>query len=387
MHVVIWGTYDLGKPRNRILLRGLRENGVKVVECHAEVWSNIEDKSEIKGLTAWARLLLRWFLSYPGLIARYLREPGHDAVVIGYLGLIDVLVIWPFARLRGVPIVWDAFLSLYDTVIHDRKLIGVGQPVAWVLFALEWLACRAANLVILDTRAHGEYFAKTFRIAPHRLATIPVGVEPEHFPPRQLEDLAAPLDRPIKVLFYGQFIPLHGIDTILEAARLAKDEAIDWVIVGRGQEAERIRALLAAAPLPRLTWVSWVDYRELKEWIYRADICLGIFGDTDKAARVIPNKVYQVLSAGVPLITRDSPAIREILDPETPGLRLVPPADPEALLSAVRDLAGETRAERHREALYTNLRENISPRAIGLSLIREIEGRLTGAAPQGRAAQ
>ena len=386
MHVVIWGTYDLGKPRNRILLRGLRENGVEVVECHTEVWSGIEDKSEVKGLTAWVSLLFRWFLAYPGLIIRYLREPKHDAVLIGYMGLIDVLVIWPFARLRGAPIVWDAFLSLYDTVVHDRKLVGVVQPAAWLLFALEWLACRAASLVILDTRAHSEYFTETFRIAPQSLAAIPVGVEPEHFPPRQSEDLAAPLNRPVKVLFYGQFIPLHGIDTIVEAARLAKDEAIDWVIIGRGQEAERLRVQLAAAPLPRLTWVPWVDYQELKDWIYQADLCLGIFGDTDKAARVIPNKIYQVLSAGLPLVTRDSPAIREILDPDTLGLRLVSPADPEALFAAVRALAGETMAGRHRGALYANLRESITPRAIGQSLIQVIERLLTGVTPEGRAA-
>lgn len=386
MRIVWWGTYDLSKPRNRILLRGLRENGVEVVECHAEVWSGIEDKSAISGVAAWLPLVFRWLMAYPWLILRYLRAPRHDAVFVGYLGLIDVLVIWPFARLRGAPIAWDVFLPLYDTVVSDRKMVGARHPAAWLLFALEWLACRAARWVILDTEAHAAYMAKTYRIATERMAALPVGVEPEHFPLRSWTGTSKTRDRAIEVLFYGQFIPLHGIDTIVRAARLARDEPIEWVLIGGGQEEARIRRLLAEAPLPRLEWLPWVDYTELKDWIHRSDICLGIFGDSDKAARVIPNKVFQVLSAGVPLVTRDSPAIREILHDDTPGVRLVPPADPEALLAAIRDLAREAAGNRWSEPLYADLRQRIAPRAVGDSLRRLLEGGSAGVRRTARAA-
>ncbi len=376
MRVVFWGTYDLGKPRTRILLRGLRENGVDVVECHAEIWSRIEDTSRVTGLSARLAVSLRWMLSYPKLILEYLRAPRHDAVFVGYMGLIDVLVIWPFARLRGVPIVWDAFLSLYDTVVGDRELIGPGHPAARLLFALEWLACRAAGRVILDTLAHAAYFGKAFGVAPERLAAVRVGVEPEHFPARSPQRPVARPDGPTTVLFYGQFIPLHGIDTILEAARLAGEDAIDWVIIGRGQEEERIRALLAKAPLPRLTWIPWVDYRDLKDWIGKADVCLGIFGAGDKAARVIPNKVYQVLSVGAPLITRDSPAIREILNDRMPGVYLVPPADPRALLAALRRFMNDRRAlaeDRQGLPLHRALSDRFSPKAVGEELRTQLD--------------
>ena len=110
MRVVFWGTYDLGKPRNRILLKGLKENGDEVLECRADVWSGIEDKSGITDLRARLRLLMSWLLCYPGLVWRYLRLPKHDVVLVGYLGHVDVLVLWPFAKLRRAPVVWDAFL-------------------------------------------------------------------------------------------------------------------------------------------------------------------------------------------------------------------------------------------------------------------------------------
>ncbi len=359
MRVVCWGTYDLGKPRNRILLRGLREAGVELVEINRDVWRGVEDKGHIAG---WGRklvLILRWLAAYPGLIWRYVRAPAHDAVFVGYMGQLDVLVLWPFAKMRGVPVVWDVFLSLYNTVVEDRRIIGRANPLAWLLFAWEWLACRAVRLVVLDTGAHADYLARLYGIAPARTASVLVGVEPEAFPPLAAE----PGDGDaLTVLFYGQFIPLHGIATIVRAAQLAHSDPIRWILIGRGQEEAPIRRLLDKAPA-NVEWIDWVDFEDLREQIARADICLGIFGDTDKAARVIPNKVFQILSAGAPLITRDSPAIRELLSPDMPGVYLVPPADPDALLAAVRecrDRHGAKGRSLHREAA-----ERIAPRAVG----------------------
>lgn len=362
VRMVIWGTFDLGKPRIRILECGLRENGVDVIMCHREVWKDIEDKSQIKGPVQKVAIVFRWLSAYPSLVYRYLRLPKHDAVIVSYLGHLDVLVLWPFAKLRGVPIIWDAFLSLYNTIVEDRRLLSACNPLAKLIWAWEWLACRAADRVILDTRAHEDYFAQTFKVPKSKMAAVFVGAEPDAFP--SLDEPCVADSVPI-VLFYGQFIPLHGINTIIHAARIARHEPIDWVIIGRGQEEERIRALLDAAPLPRLKWIPWVKYAELSSWLSRAMVCLGIFGDTDKAARVIPNKVFQILMSGKPLITRDSPAIRELIEPGHPGVWLVPPANPPALVEAVRtaiQMPSHT-------GLHDSLRERISPHGVGASFL------------------
>lgn len=368
MRVVCWGTYDLGKPRNRILLRGLREAGVELVEIHKDVWGGVEDKGHVAGAGRKLMLGLKWLAAYPGLVWRYLRAPKHDAVLVGYMGHLDVLVLWPFARLRGVPVVWDVFLSLYNTVVEDRGIIGRGNPLAWLLFAWEWLACRAARLIVMDTGAHADYLVRQYGIAPEKTASVLVGVEPEAFPPAGAEQRDG---EEVTVLFYGQFIPLHGIGTIVRAAQLAHGEPVRWVLIGGGQEEANIRRLLAEAPA-NVEWIDWVDYRDLRGHIARADICLGIFGDTGKAARVIPNKVFQILSAGAPLITRDSPAIRELLSPDMAGVYLIPPGDPEALLEAVRRF-GEARAVLPERPLHGMLASRINPDSIGYSFAKFIE--------------
>lgn len=373
MRLIYWGTYDTGKPRTRILIRGLRENNVHVTECHADIWGGIEDKSQVSNWLKRFHLLFRWLLSYPLLILRYLRAPKHDAVIIGYMGQLDVLVMWPFAKLCGVPIIWDAFLSLYSTVVEDRQLIGPKHMLAKLLFVWEYLSCRAADLVVLDTQAHADYFIKRYKIATRRIGSVFVGVEPETFPARPQALKHMKLNEGLTVLFYGQFIPLHGIETIVLAAQRAANTSLRWVIIGMGQEESKIRSMLDNQPLPRLEWLPWVPYEELVRWIHRSDICLGIFGDSDKAARVIPNKVFQILSTGTPLITRDSAAMRELLGMKTPGVFLIPPSDPDAILEALHSFQ-----EQHPvlvgSPLHQNVTKNINPFSIGNKLIGLING-------------
>jgi glycosyltransferase involved in cell wall biosynthesis len=369
MRIVVWGTYDTDKPRTRIILDGLQRNGATVITCHSDVWAGAPDKTQITGLGRKRLILLKWLFNYPALIYRYVRLPDHDAVIVGYLGHLDVLVLWPFARLRGKPVVWDAFLSLYSTIVEDRRLISSKNPVAGLLYCWEWLACRAADLVVLDTASHGRYFIQKFGLTEDRITSVFVGAEDTAFGDTAP---AAPCLDTVTVLFYGQFIPLHGIPTIIEAAKLSRNDAIEWILIGRGQESSRIKTMVADGPPCRITWLDWVPYEQLREWIQRADICLGIFGTSDKASRVIPNKVFQVLACGKPVITRDSPAIRELLTPEMPGVMLVAAGNAQALAAAVKTLS----QTRFPNRLHRDITKEITPTAIGKAWIGELESLL-----------
>jgi glycosyltransferase involved in cell wall biosynthesis len=340
LRVLCWGTYDTSKPRTRILRDGLRAAGATVQEAHAALWEGIEDKSQVGGFRRRLALLLRWIACYPGLIGRFLRAPRPDLVLVGFPGVLDVIVLAPFARLRGVPVAWDMFMSLYDTVVRDRRLIGPRSLAARLLRAVEGLALRRADLVFLDTEAHARLVESLYGLPENRCGAVWVGVEVERFQvPEPASTAPRPPGAPLHILFYGQLIPLHGIDTIVEAARLTAEDAVEWTLVGRGQESASVQRRLAETPLPKLRWIEWVDYVDLRRCIAEADLCLGIFGTSEKAASVIPNKVFQVVAAGRPLVTRDSPAIRELLAPLPGCVYLVPPGDALALADAVREHA------------------------------------------------
>jgi glycosyltransferase involved in cell wall biosynthesis len=340
LRLLLLGTYDLGKPRTRLLRECLRVIDPQLREVHFAVWQGVEDKSELRGPGARLELGLKLALAMPWLALRYLFAGPHDVVVVGYMGLFDMLLLAPLARLRGKPVVWDAFLSIYDTYARDRGLGAEGGPVAGTLRRMERMACRVASRVVLDTRAHAALMGDLHAVPAARLDAVLVGAEEGVF---ALPTASQPRadQGPLEVLFYGQFIPLHGIDTIVDAALDPRGRCYRWTIIGQGQEAARIDARLAGADAPHIRRIAWVDYSRLGEEMARADICLGIFGTSDKAARVIPNKVFQALQAGKPLITRDSPAMRELAGGDAPGLYLVPPADPVALLDALARFGGE----------------------------------------------
>lgn len=333
--LLVWGTYDISKPRVRLLLEGLKQSGVPVREQHVDIWSGVRDKGTLDAREQFGAVV-RWLRAIPTLVRAYLRAPAHSAILVPYLGLFDVLVIAPIARWRGVPVVWDIFISPYDTVVNDRRLLSAFHPLSLALYATEWIASRAVARSFIDTRAHAERFERLMGLRPGTVGAVPLGTDPTRFPPRTTRPRG---HSPFRLFFYGQYIPLHGLETIIRAAKLLEDRAVhvEWVLAGTGQEQARITALIAALELKTVRQLGWVASAELPRLIDEADVGLGIFGTSDKALTVVPNKVYELAATQTPIITGDTPALREFAD-RHPGIDLVTPGDAEELAACVARL-------------------------------------------------
>jgi glycosyltransferase involved in cell wall biosynthesis len=362
MKVLLWGTYDTGKPRTRILMAALRAAGADVTEVRKDVWSGVEDKSQLNRGQRAVRLL-RWAASYPRLLLRFMTAPRPDVVLLAYPAHMDALVLRTAARLRRVPVAMDLFMSLYDTTVIDRALVGPGSVRARLLRSLEWLAVRAADRVFIDTAPHARYVEELFGLSRERVGDVPVGAELAMFELRPRPTLQ---DRP-RILFYGQLIPLHGIGTVLDAAMSLRGAAFDWVIIGSGQETGTVEAALGRMPPPHITWKRWVPYSELADEIEAASVCLGIFGSSRKAASVVPNKVYQCLACGRHVVTRESPAMRQLADEDEPGVTLVAAKSADALLDGIEAAVGNGCAPPSAE-----VRERFSLEEIGRKVLAEI---------------
>ena len=319
MRVLYFGTYERDYPRNAQVISCLRGAGVEVVEHHVGVWEGMRHKWAL-GPAAAARVLAaeaRLLLARP--------RGSFDAVIVGYPGHLDL----PAARraARGRPVLFNPLVSLTETLVEDRRRFAPGSPAARALRALDRRALRAADLVVADTSENARALADLGGLAPDRVAVCFVGAEERLFRPGW-----EPPERFV-ALFVGKLIPLHGLETILAAAALAPE--LRFRIVGSGQ----LEALLGSAP-ENVAHVDWVPYDELPAAIRASGCCLGVFGTSAKARRVIPNKAFQALACGAPLVTADTPAARELLRDGESAL-LVPPGDPAALAAAVRRLAGD----------------------------------------------
>lgn len=339
------GAYDPAYPRNLILRRGLALHGAEVIECNVRQAGSALSRS---------RALLRQF---PPLADRC------DVILLAEFGQTLASAAWLLARRFRKRLVVDAFTSLVDTSVHDRGTVRPGSPAALGYRAADALAFRLADSILTDTRRNAEHYARQFGIPAAKFAVIPVGASREWFDAETLTP-RPPLPQgegggsrklggqggegPLLVQFYGSYIPLHGVETILHAADRLRDQVgLRFELIGRGQTYTAMRALAADLGLHSITFRDPVPPAGLPRLVARADIALGIFGTTDKAQRVVPNKVYQTLALGRALITADTPALREAF---TPGEHLlgIPPGDPAALADAIRALA----ANRARRASF-----------------------------------
>ena len=333
--VIAWGGYDTGKPRVRLLLDALKRRHALAAEINIDVWREVEDKS-VAGAGRILGAIARLLLAYPAGIFRLLRQPSQSAVLLPYPGIPDIFFAALPAKFRRQPLVLDAFIPVHDTIVRDRALVREKSLAARLIWAIEWLALRLADIILVDTDQHGEFFGEEFGLERDRFITVLVGAESQFGePPRRTDLPPLPADRPL-ILFYGQLIPLHGLNTILEAARLAEADPFHWVVVGRGQEEPVLRAALEESGRDNVTWIPWVEYEALPALIERASLTLGVFGASEKAARVIPNKVFQALACGKPVITRSSPAMDSLAGRFPESIATVPASDPAALVAAVR---------------------------------------------------
>ncbi len=179
--------------------------------------------------------------------------------------------------------------------------------------------------------------------------------------------------------FYGKYIPLQGVQYIVRAAAHPLCKDISFTLIGSGQTYSAARALTKELGVTNITFMERVSYDELIERMQAFDIVLGVFGGTEKSRVVIPNKVYDAAMLGKPLITADTPAIRELFT-DGKDICLVPSADHEALARAIHALAQNSEKRTLLGcAIRTTYEQHATPRVIGGVLRAALEARLMGA--------
>lgn len=366
MKICYWGTYDRGYPRNQTIIRGLRANGVEVAELNEPLWKNTKEKLE--RASSWWKdpaFLLRWAALYFKLAFRLLREKNVDFIFVGYAGHFDIFPARLLSALTGKPLVFDAFLSIYEAFTSDRSTVAPGSLRARALYLVDKYSCLLSDVVLLDTDEHIKYFCSTFGLPREKFVRSFIGASEDAFPPLP----AAPQEGRFLVLHFGRYIPLHGLKHIVRAAKeLEAHGDIHFRFIGSGEELEATLRLAKELGLKRAEFIEFIKPAELVKHIAQADVCLGIFGETEKAARVIPNKVYEAMAMKRPVLTGRSPAAAELLTDQEDCL-LCGMADPAAIAAALLRLKSEPGL---RLKIAENGRRLFEKKACGKVLGREI---------------
>jgi glycosyltransferase involved in cell wall biosynthesis len=312
-HIAHVGHHDPRYSRNRIVAHALALSGAEVTQI------------------ADARRYLR---RTPRLIGDMARA-DFDAVVVGFPSHSDVPVARAAARWKGIPTVFDPLTSLWENAVIDRQSAAPGSIRARKYRLYDSLACRLADLILLDTQAHIDFFCDEFGLARRKFHRVWVGADERIMQPRQ----PPPDEDDFVVFFYGGFRPFQGVDTIVRAARALerRGERVRFLVCGDGPTYAEVRGLSERIGATSVTFLPRCAVERLADLMAGSHVCLGVFGTNAKAQRVIPNKVFDALACRRPVITGDSAAIREALT-DREDVWLCRRGDEEALADAIAEL-------------------------------------------------
>lgn len=365
--VCYFGAYRAEYSRNRIMMEGLRRNGVQVIACHESLWHGVEDRVQAtRG--GWKRpgFLWRVLRTYARLLWRGLRLRGrYDVMVVGYPGQFDVYLARLLSWLHGKPLVWDIFMSIYLIAV-ERGLDKASPWTVNLLRGIERLALRLPDRLIMDTAPYVAWLEATHGVAADRFGLVPTGADSTIFMPdstcmpdstveilqngaAQSEggDKAATGAQPFRVLYHGTFIPNHGVPTIVQAAQRLASEAepdsknILFEFIGDGPDRTAVQQFAQAYGLTNVVFTEWLAPEAVPARLAQADLCLGVFGVTPQSLMTVQNKIYEGLAMGKPVLTGDGPAVRAALQ-HGEHVYLCPRADAAALAQAIRTLRADS---------------------------------------------
>lgn len=304
-------TKNIDYIRNTQELRVLRENARDV-----KVLFSSQKKYIGRIIEIWIRLL-------------FINLDEIDTIFIGFAPQL----ILPFYKwkMKNKEVIIDFFISLYDTLVCDRKIVAMNGVIARVCHCMDYVTLKETEYAITDTKADAEYFIKEFQSDALKFETIYLEADKNVYYPRE-QHKREDLEKKYVVLYFGSILPLQGVDIVLDTVRMLKDEEkIFFQIIGP------IHKTYDKPIQNNVEYIDWLNQSELAEYIANADLCLaGHFcGNIDKAKRTIPGKAYIYKMMEKKMILGDSKANRELYHKNDNNIKFVEMGNPKSLVKAI----------------------------------------------------
>jgi glycosyltransferase involved in cell wall biosynthesis len=300
-NILFIGNYHENYNRNAIFIKGLKKHNIRVHEFNVKSFNIIRNTRFI-------------FKSYKKIISL-----DYDLILLHSPTILQIIFAKFLSKTQNVPLIHDIFISKLQTFYYDRILYDRNKMPKFFYkifyYLQDFFECVISDYILLDTYIHIIFFHKKFNVPLKKFRRVIVGAQDDIFHPLKKE---VSKNEKFVVGFWGTFIPVHGIEYIIKSAKiLEKDKQIQFILVGKGQTYKESKDLVKNLNISNVKLIpkNFMEHNQLKELakiISDFDIGLGIFGESVKVSQVIPTKIYEGIAMKIPIITCDSPAIKEL---------------------------------------------------------------------------
>lgn len=291
----------------------------------------------------------RWLWRYRASLARWGRA------VVAAIGPVDV---WHAHDLTGLEAVAPN-VDRRTRIIYDSHelFLEIGSAARLPGLARSLLRLRESRLVArcqaVITVNPGLAIELERRYRPARIEVVrncpPRWLPPASPPNRIREALGLAADTPI-LLFHGALAPGRGIRTLVEVLEAPGLERLHLVLIGYGSLAAAVgEGMEVPGDGSRLHVLPAVPPNELLDWVASADVGAVLIEPLNlNLALSTPNKLFESIAVGTPVVAADLPEIRRVVvdDPDGPLGLLCDPTSPEAVSDALRELFARPGHER-----------------------------------------
>ena len=288
--------------------------------------------------------------NFVGRLFSFMTFAGSSLISALRVGKVDVVMgtsppifqavsAWLIAGLRRRPFLLE-IRDLWPDFVIDMGLLNNSLLIRGSRWLEKLLYARAAHLLV-NSPAYVEYLIRK-GVPAGKITLLPNGVDPSMFDPSSDGDgirKRLKLEGKFVVVYAGAIGLANDLGLLLEAAEeLKTDPNICFLIVGDGKERKRLEGVAESRRLENLVFAGAQPKSEMRRFLASADACVAVLQNIPMFRMTYPNKVFDYMAAGRPVLLAIDGVIRQVVEAAGAGL-YVPPGDAKALAEAVRYLA------------------------------------------------
>jgi glycosyltransferase involved in cell wall biosynthesis len=243
------------------------------------------------------------------------------------LCLADIVYVLPMSNLKSIEwlivklfskkVISEFYISMYDTYVNDRKYIAKESSKAKKTLLMDQKLIDYSSEIIFLNKSEQKYYLNVIgRINNNKNCyVIPLATSPKK---KAIIPFVSLNKNSITLCWWGTFIPLHGLEKIIEAAKCLIECEIKFkmYLFGTSDELSKpYQRIIDENNLNNHVVINNTKHfsdRSLEYFLAEnCDIAFGNFGDSKKAKTVMVNKVVEATSMGIPVISQNTAALEE----------------------------------------------------------------------------